>query len=319
MDEDADVDSTHVWIAGRQEGNVGGIGVLFSDKRVGALYGPVRDNTTDKVNQQSADTQALALALTIAVTMDYKKLTVHSSSNELKDIVTNLLAEWKARGWRKSDGSNASTDMKSLQDIDDCLENIPEIIWNWSTSEENNLNGAKLLSYAACRRLCDKDVIAGLGVKLVHELQQLDINSPDEERDLMSEIIAIEDSFIKGSLPMWKIHCKLNISEEHLERLKRKNPDIKVMSDVNNFGYLQCLRTFGKLENDGTMKVVVSNMYPLSAANANDLLNSPTLVVIAGNVIGRAFTSSEKDRTLDESKIGYNFFWTNDDRDTPEC
>ena len=103
------------------------------------------------------------------------------------------------------------------------------------------------------------------------------------------------------------------------ERLKRKNPDIKVMSDVNNFGYLQCLRTFGKLENDGTLKVVVSNQYPFSAANANDLLNSPTIVVKAGNVIGRAFTSSEKDRTLDESKIGYNFFWTSVDPDIPEC
>jgi len=298
---------------------VGGFGIVYDGNILPNLYGPLKENLTEKATNNVAELQAAILGLQFAKSKGYTRVEAITDSKLLENIMTKWLDQWKERGWKKSCGSPLVISVHHVKTLDR-LRHQMDITWNWQPRN-------------SCPELSLADKLANKASELAMETEPGFIGREGEveatlyrNKDKMSgeNTDCLPPTLLRSvktvllnekRFTTFKLLCSLDISPVLTEELIRKKKGIMVMTSSYAYGNITTLRTCDPLDPE-----IAPNLFVkchLGYGGGED-----ALLLQEGCVVGVAWTHpfSKPDDQTDQSCMG-GMFWTADEDgiDGVEC
>jgi len=310
-DEESNPTRLKIWTDGAAKennvagiGRVAGVGVVFGESSLPKLYGPVEFNLTEKATNNAAELQAAILGLEKAKEEGFHLVEMNTDSQFLKNVMTDWIDKWKAKGWKKSDGKKP---LKISVDLVKKLDNLRtemDITWQW-------------LPRNSCDELVLADALANHGCLMRHQAQEMELNKlfrrtvydrrlsyPDS---LPPTVLRTKEKVLIPQGETVTISCTLDILERLKKKLIETKASISTLSSDQAYGLVICLRTFSLLAGDGTVAV---QCHTLGSEFVGGKIVQPTLVLPEGSVVGvgYSFPFDKGDGLEDKSLMGMLFF-----------
>ena len=275
-----------IWIAGvseiREKYNyrIGGFGVAFDNNTYRNLYGPLKENFTEKASKDVAELWASILGIQFAKKIGYKKVEVVTDSKFLKAIKRKLREEWKSNdyNWQKR-----AVPQNISFDIVEAFDKLrSEIDITWINKPENTCDKLSL-AYKLADRGCSTASIYMREQEAEALLERNKRKKIKKNANRLPPTLlrSVHTVLMNKTNATYKILCRLNIPPALTKKIVEEKTDISVMTSGHAYGGIITLRTISLLNSDLAPNIIVKCH---SGAH-----NEDTLIMQEGCVIGIAW------------------------------